>query len=154
MLVSEYRTFIAPLNPSKRTKESFTYAKNRSDFSRSPKKSATQPLLLHTSYPDYIQNSNYYANKERFSHYKNIPAEVRRLRYLAKAKQLPAAYNAASTTFMDLTKPKKALAAAYRLEINPFVDQNYKALAFEHRKTVMTATYLANEIYYDKVYAS
>ena len=152
MFVSEYRTFTTPTASTNRSSESATYAK-RSEFTLPSRQKASLPPLFHSSYPNYIQNRNYYTNKERFSNRQILLESLQRLQHIVKQKSLAVAYEAVHVSFMDLTKPKKAISS------NPFtlpktLDENYKKLTLSKTKAVGSAIYAANDLYYKQAYAS
>ena len=151
MLVSEYRTFVRP-SASVARNEQVSAKKESNNLFRLPKKSLLPTRPPRSPLPNYIQNKNYYANKERFAN-PNQPQTLQRIQLLTKMKQLPEAYSASFVTFMDLTKPKKAL-TSHRFTLPKSVDEKYNTLRIDHAKTLMAKTYIANDLYFRQAYAS
>lgn len=153
MLVSEYRTFIAP-NASTSKSEWPLPKSDTPAFSLPRRKSAPLSYSARPPLPNYLHNRNYLVNKERFFSQSDTHSNtLQRLQRLTKTQELPDAYSASFVTFMDLTKPKKALMP------NPFalpnaLDGRYKSLSLSNAKRVMSKTYIANDLYYKQVYAS
>ena len=151
MLVSEYRTFVTPPTSVARNERINTHKEPDSLFVL-PSKSTLPLRTSRSPQPDFIQNRNYFANKERFAN-QNKPQTLQRLQHLFKAKQLPKAYSASFVTFMDLTKPKKAL-TPNRFTLPKSVDEKYRSLQIDQTKTLMAKTYIANDLYFRRAYAS
>lgn len=155
MLVSEYRTFITPktTDPSK-TKELYKEDSSiRFTLQQTPKKNIPSSAALRATFPDYIQNRNYFANKERFGRKKETPAALKNFQQLSKLKQLKKAYSASYVTFSDLTKPKKVL-SGNRFNAYKSVDKSFTTLSLLALRSLANATYRANDIYYKQAYAS
>ena len=152
MLVSEYRTFIAPsASPAKRER---TLPKSDAPaFSLPRHKSAPLAHSPRAPLPNYLQNRNYYANKERLLDQNTPHPALQRLRHLTKTKELRAAYSASFVSFMDLTKPKKAL-MPNRFTLPNALDERYRSLLLSKTKRAMSQTYIANDLYYKQAYAS
>ena len=154
MLVSEYRTYIAPKTTLGKTqelpKESST---TRFTLPRTGKADLPASLAARPNFPNYMQNRNYFANKERFGHNQEIPTPLKNFQQLSKLKQLPEAYSVSSVTFFDLTKPKKALAPS-RFTVHESVDEKFSTLNLLAARSLAGATYHANDIYYKQAYAS
>ena len=153
MLVSEYRTFITPKTTPSKTKELHKEdSPVRFTLQQTPQKTIPSSAALRATFPDYIQNRNYFANKERFGHKEEIPA-LKNFQQLSKLKQLPKSYSASYTTFMDLTKPKKAL-SGNRFNAYKSVDKSFTTLSLLALRSLASTTYQANDIYYKQAYAS
>ena len=154
MLVSEYRTYIAPKTTlgkiQELRKESST---TRFTLPHTGKADLFAFQAARPSFPNYIQNRNYFANKERFGHKQEIPAPVKNFQQLSKLKRLPEAYSAPYVTFLDLTKPKKALPPS-RFTAYKSVDEKFLSLNLLAAHSLASAIYHANDIYYKQAYAS
>ena len=154
MLVSEYRTYIAPKTTLNETKELRKEASTARFTLPQTKKSPTpSSAILRATFPDYIQNRNYFANKERFGHKDEAPAVLKNFQQLSKLKRLPKAYSVAHVTFLDLTKPKKALSSS-RFTLHKSVDERFSTLNLLAVRSLASAIYQANDIYYKQAYAS
>ncbi|SFV56237.1 hypothetical protein MNB_SM-7-367 [hydrothermal vent metagenome] len=153
MLVSEYRTFIAPSIPTKKSEQSSQKVHKKAFILPKQESFYRSRAALRTSLPNFIYNKNYYTNKERLLDQKDTDPNLTRFRYLAKAKQIPKAYSTPFVTFMDLTKPKKALTAT-PLVFPQKADDNYKQSLLTTKRSLMLQTYQANDLYYKQVYAS
>ncbi len=82
MFVSEYRTFVTPSSSTPQTKKSFTYTK-KSDFALPLQKTVSLLSQPRSTFPNFIQNQNYFANKKRFSYQSDTPEALQRLQQLA-----------------------------------------------------------------------
>lgn len=152
MFVSEYRTFVTPSSSTPQTKKSFTYTK-KSDFALPLQKTVSLLSQPRSTFPNFIQNQNYFANKKRFSYQSDTPEALQRLQQLAKTNKVEEAYQAVHVSFMDLTKPKKALSPE-RFTFSNLLDEKYKQLALTNAKAVTSKIYIANDLYYRQAYAS
>jgi len=141
MLVLEYRTFIAPKRVQSELKPLLN-KRSETDFTLpSHNKAASLPSSIQRpDFPNYIQNRNYFANKRRFEEHKERPKAVEDFQHLSKLQQLPKAYSTPFTSFLDLTKPKKAVVANH-LETTQKVDKHFITLS------ILDAHKRANIIY-------
>ena len=123
----EYSSHIAPSKVAKKHSLQTQKSDKERVYGKLVKpKSLPLSTPRHTYRLDYIHNTNYYANKERFFRGGDALKQVlKTTKQLASSTILAQTYAAPFTTFKDITKPKRALAPK-RLHFNSYLQSSYK----------------------------
>ena len=152
MFVSEYTTYIQP-RPLERTEKTSptpfrngkeNFADTFDTFTHFHTTQTSKKILPY----DYRRSNNYYANRYKLLQNRQ-PEELQRFHTLNRQIKLQPAYNIVFTSFYDLARPKKALMREISYK-NTVFDRSKKA----SDKQVMLNTYITNDTYYKRAYAS